>query len=310
MAQLRHRLLGHLHDRGRSAVADAERLLAQRGRPAARASRLLAPPRARTGPVTGLGPGLAGSVLGGSRPQGGEHLAPAVRSVGARVLGQVAHHREGAHRAAARQCPPGHGAELLGLIDDDVPVGPRPIRPGPLGQGESGAALGDPVGEHLGTDHAVTQVLGLDRLGRVGHQVLTASGLQPGAPGLGVLAGTQQLGQLVNEWDVRGGEGASRFPAQQPPLLIAQGRCYLLQERGPAPQPLQQPLGRRRHPAQVDLPAGVAGGTDVLADPGPRVGVRGVLVRGRSVLVGQALQEPDHEGLPGQVVGLAAPAGP
>jgi len=84
----------------------------------------------------------------------------------------------------------------------------------------------------------------------------------------------------------------------------------LPQEGRAAPQPLQQPLGRRRHPAQVDLPTGVTGGTDVLPDPSARVSVRGVLVRGRRVLVGQALQEPDHECLAGQVVGLAAPTGP
>ena len=313
MAQLRHRLLGRLHDRGRRAVADAEGLLAQRGRASTRAPRLPALPRARTGPVTRLRPGPAlglRSILSRRRPQGGEHLTPAARGVGARVLGQVPHHREGSHRAATRQRPPRHGAQLLGLIDDDVPVGPRPIRPGPLGQSQSRTALGDPVGQHLGTDHPAAQLLGLDCLGRVGHQVLAAAGLQSGAPGLGVLAGAQQLGQLVNERDVRRTQGAPGLTVQQRALLLAQGWRHLLQEGGPAPQPLQQPLGRRRHPAQVDLPAGVTGGTDVLPDPGARVGVRGVLVRGRRVLVGQALQQPDHEGLAGQVVGLAAPTGP
>ena len=127
---------------------------------------------------------------------------------------------------------------------------------------------------------------------------------------LGVLAGAQQFGELVDQRHVGRGQLGARGALHEGPIGCVELGGQALQQCRARPQPLQKPDRRGGHPAQVDLPTGVAGGADVLANPSARVGIRGVPVGRGGELVGQALQQPQHEGLAREVVGLARPAGP
>src|SRR3954452_795638 len=159
-------LRGHLHDLGGGPVVDRE---------------LLQPPRAAQVRLQDLPPARRAGQGAGLR-----HIA------------------DDGHRAggtAAQQQPPGHRRELLCLVDDDVPVGPRAVGGGPFGR-RAGVGLLLPLGEALGVEQvAGGQLLGLllalvVQGARAVQQVEVVLRMLP--PALPLAAGGGPLGRVVD----------------------------------------------------------------------------------------------------------------
>src|SRR5690606_22852678 len=95
-------------------------------------------------------PGVLPAVL----HVGGEDVRPGADTARLRGLRGVADQGHRAGGAAPHQQPPGHGRQLLRLVDDDVPEGPGAVGGGAFG-GAAVVLLLVPFGEALGVDDVV-----------------------------------------------------------------------------------------------------------------------------------------------------------
>src|SRR5699024_1286053 len=164
-------------------------------------------------------PGRTGLGEPAATDRPGPRLVPRVGPGGARGPGAVPDERHPAAGGAAHEHPPAHRGHFLCLVDDHVPVRPGAAGAGAVGDGEVGVGTVPPC-ERFRVDHVVghedlrIEVV-LDVLDRRAGEDLQgllrlselfgprAVGLA--AVGLGILA--QEFRELVQEWDVRDGEG-------------------------------------------------------------------------------------------------------
>ncbi len=112
-------------------------------------------------------------------------------------------HRPGGY--APDEQPPLHRRQLLRLVDDGVPEGPRAVLAGPVGERPERRAAGEPVGEHLGCHH----LGGLAGLPQHPPGELEGLGALGGGDKGGLAGGVgrgdvraDELGRLVEERDV------------------------------------------------------------------------------------------------------------
>lgn len=128
-------------------------------------------------------------------------------------MGEVADDREGVAGAAAHEEAPVHLGEFLGLVDDDVAVGPIAVGGGAVGE-FAGVAFDEAVGEVFAVEEVggAQVVFVVHMVGAVDQEVQDAFGVGDlglaFAFGRGLLGGgvaAQQVGQLVEERDVGDG---------------------------------------------------------------------------------------------------------
>lgn len=141
---------------------------------------------------------------------------------------------------------------LLRLVDHDVAVRPAPLGGGALGQGPAVTDMADLIGEVLGADHP-RGVDVLDHLAGVLDLRASTIGVIP-RPCLrrcGVLA--EQLGDLVEQWDVLDRPGRVLGADQQTDLVRERTGSGLPQPVGPREQDPQEALRGVGEPGQVQL---------------------------------------------------------
>ncbi len=139
-----------------------------------------------------------GPALGHVRVQ---RRRPRRRAGRRRGLCDVANNGERPRRASAHQRPPGHGRELLGLVDHDVPVSPRPVGCGAFRDGQHRPDIRKPSGQLLCGHHASRRRRRQDAA-RIPHILGALRGRRGGHPARRLGVFTQQLGELVEQRDV------------------------------------------------------------------------------------------------------------
>ena len=233
---------------------------------------------------------------------------PAVRPGARGGLSDVADDRQRPGRDPPQHHAPRHRGQLLGLVDHDVPVGPGTVRGRPLGGGQPGPGLREPLGEQLGADQPPAGARPADHLAGVLQLVGAPLRLPGGLGPVGLVVLAEQLGGLVEQRDVGRGPRGARLAAQQRALGLAEVGCGLGEAPRLGPQVLDQPLGGQRHPREVQRDADLAGRAQVLDHLGPLVGGEGG-VDGGGVLVGEPGEHVPDEGDPGHVVRAAVAPG-
>src|ERR1700761_2906791 len=108
-----------------------------------------------------------------------EHLAPGPGPGRVTGLGDVSDDGERLGRDPPHDHPPGHGRQLLGLVHDDVPVGPGAVGGGALGGGQLGSGVAVAAGDRGRVDQALTGQAGQFQYA-LGVLLLFASALRGG----------------------------------------------------------------------------------------------------------------------------------